>query len=214
MASGRAGGKFREAFRTSHPFVRAAGVAWQPKRGPLGIGTTVQGTCTMHPPLDLQDAVLAPWRTSSRVTDYLIEHIPVVLWSAAVPGVPSRTIRAIAAHLHNARCSWIKTLGGEHGIVAPARVDQWVVTRRQLGTALKRSSRGIAALLQLGCSRGGRIPPSKAYVWRNLSLDVGHVLTYFVAHEAHHRGQIVMVARQLNCRLSVAVTAGLWQWRT
>ena len=71
----------------------------------------------------------------------------------------------------------------------------------------------MAALLQLGCSRGGRIPPSKRYVWRNLPLDVGHVLAYFVAHEGHHRGQIVMVARQLNCRLSVAVTAGLWEWR-
>ena len=168
----------------------------------------------MLPPLDLQDAILTAWRTNSRVTGYLIEHIPAVLWAAAVPGVPSRTIRAIGAHLHNARCSWIKTLGHEHGIVAPTRVDHWTVNRRQLGAALKRSSRGIAALLQLGCSRGGRIPPSKAYVWRNLPLDVGHVLTYFVAHEAHHRGQIVMVARQLNCRLSLAVTAGLWEWRT
>jgi uncharacterized damage-inducible protein DinB len=168
----------------------------------------------MDPPLDLQDAVLLPWRTSSRVTDYLIEHIPATLWSAAVPGVPTRTIRAIAAHLHNARCRWIKTLGQEHGIVAPTRVDHRVVTRRQLGAALKRSSRGITALLQLGCSRGGRIPPSKAYVWRNLALDVGHVLTYFVMHDAHHRGQIVMVARQLNCRLPGAVTAELWQWRT
>jgi uncharacterized damage-inducible protein DinB len=168
----------------------------------------------MLPPLHLQDAILTAWRTNSRVTGYLIEHIPTVLWSAAVPGVPTRTIRAIAAHLHNARCSWIKTLGHEHGIVAPPRVDHRAVTRQQLRAALNRSSRGIAALLQLGCSRGGRIPPSKAYVWRNLSLDVGHVLTYFVAHEAHHRGQIVMVARQLNCRLSSAVTAGLWQWRT
>jgi uncharacterized damage-inducible protein DinB len=168
----------------------------------------------MLPPLDLQDAILTAWRTNSRVTGYLIEHIPAVLWSAAVPGVPTRTIRAIAAHLHNARCSWIKTLGHEHGIVAPTRVDHWAVTRRQLRAAINRSSRGIAALLQLGGSRGGRIPPSKAYVWRNLSLDVGHVLTYFVAHEAHHRGQIVMVARQLNCRLPGAVTAGLWEWRT
>ena len=57
------------------------------------------------------------------------------------------------------------------------------------------------------------MPPSRAYVWRNLALDVGHVLTYFVAHEAHHRGQIVMVARQLNCRLPVSVIAGLWDWR-
>jgi uncharacterized damage-inducible protein DinB len=167
----------------------------------------------MLPPLDLLDAVLAPWSTSSRVTEYLIEQLPDTLWSAAVPGVPTRTVRAIAAHLHNSRCSWIKTLGQEHGIVAPVRVDHRAVTRRQLGAALKRSSRGIAALLQLGCSQGGRIPPSRAYVWRNLPLDVGHVLAYFVAHEGHHRGQIVMVARQLNCRLPAAVTAGLWDWR-
>jgi uncharacterized damage-inducible protein DinB len=40
------------------------------------------------------------------------------------------------------------------------------------------------------------------------------VLTYFVAHEAHHRGQIVMAARQLGYRLPPEVTAGLWQWRT
>jgi uncharacterized damage-inducible protein DinB len=108
---------------------------------------------------------------------------------------------------------WIKTLGHEHGIVAPLRVDHRAVTARQLGTALKRSNRGIAALLTLGCRRGGRIPPSKAYVWRNLPLDVGHVLSYFVAHEGHHRGQIIMVARQLKCRLPVSVTGGLWEWR-
>jgi len=168
----------------------------------------------MTPPLLLRDAVLAAWRTNSRVTESFIEHLPAALWSAAVPGVPSRSIRAIAAHLHNARCRWIRTLGREHGIVAPARVDHRTVTRRQLGPALKRSSRGIAALLELGCARGGWVPPSKGYVWRNLALDVGHVLTYFVGHEAHHRGQIAMVARQLDCRLPVAAIAGLWDWRT
>jgi uncharacterized damage-inducible protein DinB len=50
-------------------------------------------------------------------------------------------------------------------------------------------------------------------VWRNLALDVGHVLTYFVAHEGHHRGQIVMVARQTGHRLPASVTADLWQWK-
>jgi hypothetical protein len=116
----------------------------------------------MLPPLDLRDAVLTAWSTNSRVTDYLVEHIPPALWSATVPEVPSRTIRAVAAHVHNSRCTWIKTLGHEHGIVVPTRVDHRAVTARQLGTALKRSSRGIAALLALGCRRGGRVPPSKA----------------------------------------------------
>jgi len=39
------------------------------------------------------------------------------------------------------------------------------------------------------------------------------VLTYFVAHEAHHRGQIIMVARQTGHRLSNAVSAAIWQWK-
>jgi len=79
--------------------------------------------------------------------------------------------------------------------------------------ALKHSSNAIAALLKLGLESGGQIPPSRGYVWRNLSLDVGHVLTYFVAHEAHHRGQIVMVARQTGHRLPLATVGGLWQWK-
>ena len=163
---------------------------------------------------DLRATLLAAWQTNNRVTVRLIQRLPAALWHTAVPGAPRRTIRMIAAHLHNARCRWVKTLGREHGIPTPARVDQRRVARRQLVAALKHSSNGIEALLKLGLESGGQIPPSRGYVWRNLSLDVGHVLTYFVAHEAHHRGQIVMVARQTGHRLALATVGGLWHWKT
>jgi len=143
---------------------------------------------------------------------YLVEQLPAAVWDAEIPGAPRRTIRMIAGHIHNARCSWLKTLGLEHGIHVPASVDRRKVTRRQLLVALGRSSRGMEALLTLGLDAGGHVPPSKRYVWRNLPLDVPHVLTYFVAHEGHHRGQIVMLARQLGHRLSNDVTGGLWEW--
>jgi len=107
---------------------------------------------------------------------------------------------------------WLKTLGKENGIAVPRSVDRYKVKPEELIPALERSSTGLLNLLKLGCDQGGSIPTTSAYVWRNLPLDVGHVLGYFIAHEGHHRGQIVMVARQLGCRLPVEVTAGLWQW--
>ena len=145
--------------------------------------------------LPLHDSILLAWSTTNRVTVFLVEHLPDELWGAAVPSCPRRTIRSIAAHLHNARCGGIKTLGRPHGIVVPRAVDRHRVTRTQMIGALKGSSDRMTSLLTLGLKRDGRIPPTAAYVWRNLPLDVGHVLTYFVAHEAHHRGQIVLVAR-------------------
>lgn len=161
---------------------------------------------------DLIDIVLPAWKTNNRVTVFLLERLPSELWSAAVPGAPRRTVRMLAGHIHNARCMWIKMVGKELGIAVPASVDRRRVGRSALVAALGRSSRGIASLLTLGCERGGSIPLASTYAWRNLPLDVGHFLAYFVAHEGHHRGQIVMLARQMGHRLPVEVTGGLWHW--
>lgn len=161
---------------------------------------------------DLRETILDTWRTSNRVTVFLVEHLPPELWASAVPGAPRRTVRMIAGHLHNARRMWIKTLGQELGVPVPRSVDRRRVGPKALVPALERSSRGILRLLALGYDRGGSLPMVSTYIWRNLPLDVGHVLAYFVAHEAHHRGQIVLVARQLGYRLPPAVTTGLWQW--
>jgi uncharacterized damage-inducible protein DinB len=166
----------------------------------------------MNSALDQTDMLFAAWRTTNRVTVFLVERIPHELWEAKVPGAPRRTVRMIAGHIHNARCTWIKTLGKEHGIAVPRAVKRQKVEPQELIAALDHSSRGIISLLQLGFDRGGTIPASSAYTWRNLPLDVGHVLTYFVAHEGHHRGQIVMLARQLGYRLPVEITGGLWHW--
>jgi uncharacterized damage-inducible protein DinB len=159
--------------------------------------------------LDAGSAVIAAWRTNNRVTMYLVENLPSELWSKAIPGVPRRTVRMVAAHIHNVRCMWIKMLGARHGIATPRTVDPRRVRASELLRALSRSSDGIIRLLELGIAQRGVVPRA---AWQNFPTDLVHFLNYFVAHEAHHRGQLCMLARQLGQRLPAEVTAGLWQW--
>src|ERR1044072_3752297 len=156
------------------------------------------------------EALIAAWRTNNCVTTYLIENLPAELWSENVPGVARRTVRNIAAPLHNSRCAWIKSLGARHGIAPPTRVDLRTVRPAELLRALERSSEGITALIRLGAERGGSVPPAH---WQNFPTDLVHFLNYFVAHEAHHRGQLILIARQLGHRLPRDAVDGLWPWK-
>jgi uncharacterized damage-inducible protein DinB len=157
-----------------------------------------------------EQALIAAWHTNQCVTKYLITSLPRELWSMNIPGSPRRTIRMLAAHIHNTRCMWIKMIGAEHGIAVPRTVDGRTVRPSELARALERSSDGIVALIRLGITRGGSVPPA---AWQNFPTDMVHFLNYFVAHEAHHRGQLCLLARQLGHRLPADVTAGLWQWK-
>src|SRR5438552_1021993 len=105
--------------------------------------------------------ILTAWNTTNRVTTFLVENLTSQLWPATIPGSPRKTVRMLAAHLHNARCMWVETLGQQHGIVPPPRVDRNNVQRKPLVAALNRSSDAVGRLLIIGCEHDGHIPPSR-----------------------------------------------------
>ena len=160
---------------------------------------------------DPRNDLLTTWQTSNRVTEFFFENLPKELWNEKIPGTPQKTIRMIAGHIHNARCMWIKMIGKHYRIAPPKTVDRRLVNRRILLSALKRSNNAIIELINVGLDQNGRF--GRNVPWMNMPPDVTHFIAYLIAHEAHHRGQIVIVARALGHRLQPEVTNGIWQWK-
>jgi len=161
-------------------------------------------------PGGLHSLVVDTWQTNNCVTEFFFQSLPDELWGMTVPGNPLKTIRMIAGHIHNARCMWIKMIGRQFAIKVPKSVDRRGVSKATLLRALKQSNRGIIKLLEIGLDHEGALPMK--IPWANIPSDAVHFMAYMIAHEAHHRGQIVLAAKALGHRLPPHITNGIWQW--
>ena len=161
----------------------------------------------------LHESVLKAWRINCRTTTFLVEGIPDELWHAALPGAPRRTIGSIVCHLHNCRCLWMRSLAKGSGLSIPSGVDPNAVTRAGAVSALDVSGEELLRLFQAGLENGGNFPGvSRAFIYGAIPRDAVLFCGYALSHEAHHRGQLLVIARELGHRLPREIVAGLWQW--
>lgn len=151
-------------------------------------------------PIVLADALLAAFDTNDRINQYLIENLPAEAWRAKPPQNKGREIAAIVAHMHNVRVMWLKAAGGK----IPEQLDRQTVTPAQARKALDASQSSLRELLQASLSSSGRI--------KGFRPDVAGFFGYLVAHDAHHRGQITMLARQMGHPISQKAMFGMWEW--
>jgi len=153
-------------------------------------------------PMDFGASLLSALATSERINQFLLERLPADAWRAEPPGGEGRSIAAVVAHLHNVRLMWLK--GAAKGTRIPPQLDRAKVTREQARKALAASHQAVAKLVRASLDAGGKV--------KNFPPDVTAFVSYLVAHDAHHRGQICMLARQVGHRLPNEVTFGMWEW--
>jgi uncharacterized damage-inducible protein DinB len=149
----------------------------------------------------LPSALLNALDVNNRITQYLIENLPTVAWNAKPPEGKGRTIAAIVAHMHNVRVMWLKAAKAE---TIPDQLDRGTVTASQAHRALEDSCKALRALIAQALETDGRI--------RNFRPDVAGFFGYLIAHDAHHRGQIAMLVRQLGHPLPQKAMFGMWEW--
>jgi len=152
----------------------------------------------------LSEALLTSFDTNDRINQYLLENLPAAAWRAETPDGKGRTIAAIVAHIHNVRVMWLKAAARESTI--PEQLDRNHATVAQASKALEQSRTALSAVLKSALEGDGRV--------KGFRPDVAGFFGYLIAHDAHHRGQICMLARQAGHPLPQKAMFGMWEWGT
>lgn len=147
---------------------------------------------------------------NDRMNQMVIEYLDPAAWRARPPG-NARTIAAIFTHMHNVRTKWIR-LTAPH-LKVPRQIHRAHCTPRQARVALAESAARCSEMLAeaLG-GDGSRIASFRRDGWAKPWPAGPEMLCYMLAHEAHHRGQVCMLAHQLGFPLLPEVARSIWNW--
>jgi uncharacterized damage-inducible protein DinB len=154
---------------------------------------------------DLKQSLLEAYAVNERLNQYLLENLDDAAWNAEPPGGKGRTIAAMAAHMHNVRHMWLAVAA--KGKPLPDKLDRATVGRKEAMQALAKSAECCALLLREALDH----PEGKVKGFRP---DVVGMFGYLLSHDAHHRGQICMLARQAGYPLPKQAVFGMWEWGT
>lgn len=155
-------------------------------------------------------AVVEIFALNERLNQMLIERLDAAAWKATPPG-KVRSIAAIFAHVHNVRCKWIR-LTAPH-LEVPPQLNRAQCTPHQASAALAQSAARCEEMLAeaLGGGEGG-VQKFLRDGWAKPWPVGPEMLCYMISHEAHHRGQVCMLAHQLGFPLPNKVTSEMWNW--
>jgi uncharacterized damage-inducible protein DinB len=151
-------------------------------------------------PVVLSESLLNAFDTNDRINQYLLESLPAEAWRAEPPSGKGRDIASIVSHMHNVRVMWLKAAKGP----IPDQLERSKVTQAQARKALGESREAILQVLRASLEGDGRV--------KGFRPDVAGFVGYLIAHDAHHRGQVTMLARQMGHPIAQKAIFGMWEW--
>src|SRR5271157_1036151 len=131
------------------------------------------------------DSVLRSFAIHNRIHLYLLDAVAPEVWDAPPPGGKGRTLAGLVSHIHGVRLMWLKAAGVK---TLPALLEK-TATVAEAKEALMASDAAIREWLAPILDGNARISGFKPDAWA--------FVAYLIAHEAHHRGQMLLLARQL-----------------
>jgi uncharacterized damage-inducible protein DinB len=150
----------------------------------------------------MADRLVECWRINHRVTLKVLDGLPGDAMGATLSQRGGRDISRQLAHIHEVRTAWLRKADLPKGITHFAKGES--PSKPSLKKALEESAEAVERLIRRACAGGGQVGGFKR--------DIVALLGYLIAHESHHRGSILLTAKQTGHTLGEDLRWGIWAW--
>jgi len=147
------------------------------------------------------EQIIETWLISNRMNLYLLSGIKED-WLSDVSASKGRTVGEQLGHLHNVRLMWLKE-AAPYLLEGLSKIEKGTATIALLNESFLESAEAIGKLLEEGIEK------------QNIKGFKPHTIAflgYIIAHEAHHRGQVILSLKQAGRPVSKKILFGLWEW--
>ncbi len=157
---------------------------------------------------ELKEQLGEAWRTNCRINRLLIETISDEGWLCTLSKRGGRGVAGEFAHMHNLRLAQLEKRAKDLAAGVPKLNPSEQPSKKAVLAALDASDPAIEALLcgVLIGAEGGE--PKR----RGFRKGIFTTLSYFVSHEAHHRGRMLLTLKVSGETLDRTTQMQIWGW--
>jgi len=147
--------------------------------------------------------LLETWEIHNRINLFLLDAIAPECLSD-VSASKGRNAGEQFAHLHNVRLMWLQVAAPDLFKKQKKIEKQTAAKKDVLRRSLMASADAVKVLLRKSLESDCRIKGFKPHA--------AAFLGYLIAHESHHRGQIMLTLKQNGHPVDKKVQYGIWEW--
>lgn len=152
----------------------------------------------------MENQLLEAWFVNNRINLFLIDKISDEGMNCTLSKRGGRSVELQFVHMHNVRCKWLEVIAKDllRNVKPFDKVKP--IDKKLLKQSFEQSADAIGELIKKGLNNEGKVKGFKRRVFT--------LMSYFIAHDSHHRGSILLTLKQCGHKVDQQVQYGIWEW--
>ena len=151
------------------------------------------------------DQLVEAWMINNRVNLLLLANLDQAGLECTLSTRGGRTVGQQLAHVYGVRRSWVEVADKKLLAEMPPIDREQGHDKKLLIDGFSHSAEVLARFISDSATNGGKV--------RGFKKGIVPLVGYMIAHEAHHRGGILLTLKQSGFKVNDQLKWGIWDWQ-